>query len=302
MSGGNMDQFENGLKGLIGHPVECDQLQEMIKEHLDYAYALLKEFEVETANYGIRVKMANELKHVLGDVTANGDMAIAENFMPPPGFAITRETKGVENDEEKKRLFIALPLYFPARLFQVDADGAHQGTTSPDESSGSGDGVQWGVDYYRMLKKCVDINMRGRAPGAPITHEKVRENIEEQLREARALIDKAKLTMAEVAAVRLWSGPAYEVYNNHVLRTGRKDTFTTTLHMLHSAIHKMARVGTPRKVYRGIARRAFDQSLFEKGYVEGGAQVCAAVYQSARLGKAWLPLHLVAAVAAVRVH
>ena len=129
-----------------------------------------------------------------------------------------------------------------------------------------------------MIDDCVEVNMPDPAPeAAAATRMMVRARIEEQLSEAHALIRKAGLRLEEVAAVRLWSGPLFVVYNK-VLREGRKNTFTTTLHMLHSAIYKIARVGTPQTVYRGVVSRAFNQDIFRKGYLEFGAQVPTIVF------------------------
>jgi len=56
--------------------------------------------------------------------------------------------------------------------------------------------------------------------------------------QARRCVHKAKLQAAEVLALRLWSGPMYYSYNA-VLRGGVKGKFTTTLHVLVSAIIKV---------------------------------------------------------------
>jgi len=56
--------------------------------------------------------------------------------------------------------------------------------------------------------------------------------------QARRRVHKAKLQAAEVLALRLWSGPMYYPYNA-VLRGGVKGKFTTTLHVLVSAIIKV---------------------------------------------------------------
>ncbi len=93
-----------------------------------------------------------------------------------------------------------------------------------------------------------------------------------QLEQARRCVVVAKLIPEEVLALRLWSGPMYAEYNS-VLRRGVRGKFTTTLHALDSAIIKLARIGTPEIVYRGISGRAFQAHDFKAGvFVETGAQ------------------------------
>ena len=54
---------------------------------------------------------------------------------------------------------------------------------------------------------------------------------------------------------------------------GEKGRFTTTLHVLVSGIIKLARVGTPDVVYRGLSGRSIVLDDFERGFfVEKGAQ------------------------------
>lgn len=60
---------------------------------------------------------------------------------------------------------------------------------------------------------------------------------------------------------------------NGVFREGRKASYTTTLHALVSAVIKLARIGTPEVVYRGLAGRAITDHDFGNGLlVDKGAQ------------------------------
>ena len=89
---------------------------------------------------------------------------------------------------------------------------------------------------------------------------------------ARRRVLAAGLLDVEVLALRLWSGPMYYPYNA-VLRSGTHGQFTTTLHVLVSAIIKLARIGTPEVVYRGLSGRSIVLDDFERGFfVEKGAQ------------------------------
>ena len=81
---------------------------------------------------------------------------------------------------------------------------------------------------------------------------------------------KAGLTFEEVVALRLYSGPAFQHYNQHLrdlgeatkgggapqMRTKKEQHYTTTIHAIASALKKVARV-TPipqgGKVYRGMS-------------------------------------------------
>ena len=64
----------------------------------------------------------------------------------------------------------------------------------------------------------------------------------------------------------------YYPYNS-VLRSGTHSKYTTTLHVLVSAIIKLARIGTPEVVYRGLSGRSIVLEDFDRGFfVEKGAQ------------------------------
>ena len=65
-------------------------------------------------------------------------------------------------------------------------------------------------------------------------------------------VKKASLLLAEVAGVRLYTGPMYVLYNN-VLRTRSKGTYVTSLHAINSAIIKLSRHTPASTVYRGVA-------------------------------------------------
>ena len=93
-----------------------------------------------------------------------------------------------------------------------------------------------------------------------------------QQEQAQRRVNRAGLSAAEVLALRLWSGPMYYPYNS-VLRSGTRGKYTTVLHVLVSAIIKLARIGTPEVVYRGISGRSIVLDDFERVFfVEKGAQ------------------------------
>jgi hypothetical protein len=86
-----------------------------------------------------------------------------------------------------------------------------------------------------------------------------------------AITKKAGLETAEVIALRLYTGPAFQHYNQHLrglsentmlggsgraIRAKKEQQYTTTIHAIASALKKVARV-TPipkgGKVYRGMS-------------------------------------------------
>jgi hypothetical protein len=92
----------------------------------------------------------------------------------------------------------------------------------------------------------------------------------------------AKLSRAEVIAVVMYTGPMYEKYNC-VLRRWPKEayedmkskgaTFTTTIHVLVSAVHKLAAViklSDGLKLYRGLGGVADLPESFFKPHANGG--------------------------------
>ena len=62
---------------------------------------------------------------------------------------------------------------------------------------------------------------------------------------------KAKLTSAEVAAARLYTGPSYEPINA-ALRTKNVGPWATTIALLYSAVLKLSELSKPARVYRGV--------------------------------------------------
>ena len=67
---------------------------------------------------------------------------------------------------------------------------------------------------------------------------------------------EAKLTQAEVAALRLYTGPLYDPWNQ-ALRSYRKDpslfqNWQTCISVLYNAIVKLSYLSKPGKVFRGL--------------------------------------------------
>jgi hypothetical protein len=60
---------------------------------------------------------------------------------------------------------------------------------------------------------------------------------------------RASLTLEEVIAIRLYTGPMSEWYN-YSLRDRRKDEFTATIHTINSAIVKLSTLQHAATVYR----------------------------------------------------
>jgi hypothetical protein len=94
--------------------------------------------------------------------------------------------------------------------------------------------------------------------------------IQDFINNNKELVESADLILWEVVALRLYTGPMYMFYN-HILRwrkqmdpacfkspfddykiTKSDFPFTTTLHVLNSAIIKLARTQPAHKVYRGV--------------------------------------------------
>lgn len=60
----------------------------------------------------------------------------------------------------------------------------------------------------------------------------------------------AALLMEEVAALRLYSGPMYVLYNNGVLRARARGKFVTTIHAINSGCLKLSRMQRACTVWR----------------------------------------------------
>jgi len=62
---------------------------------------------------------------------------------------------------------------------------------------------------------------------------------------------EAKLTKAEVAALRLYTGPAYKPINA-ALRQQNVEPWATTIACCYTAVLKLSFLSTPKRVYRGV--------------------------------------------------
>ncbi len=84
----------------------------------------------------------------------------------------------------------------------------------------------------------------------------------------------AKLLLAEVAGVRLYTGPMYKLYNS-VLRARQRGAYVTTLHAINSAILKLARQTKACTVYRGVNGGVLPSEFWEENEhgVRGGVDL-----------------------------
>eukprot|EP00966_Prymnesium_polylepis_P086075 1991994-Prymnesium_polylepis.1 len=86
---------------------------------------------------------------------------------------------------------------------------------------------------------------------------------------------EAGLLESEVIGVRLYTGPMYVHYNGRVLRRGLKGEFVTTIHVINSAIVKLARQQPACEVYRGVKGGFFPEAFWtaNKHGVMGGVEL-----------------------------
>lgn len=105
-------------------------------------------------------------------------------------------------------------------------------------------------------------------------------------------IESLPLLIEEIIAVRLYTGPMFELYNTCLRAFGSKPRgivpaysqvypglsvegrFVTTLHALNSAVLKISRLQPAMQVYRGISRMKLPKSFLEKNEhnVAGGVE------------------------------
>ncbi len=125
-----------------------------------------------------------------------------------------------------------------------------------------------------------DIVVNRNLPAADMRSERRVPDIDELLKLEQAIA--AKLTREEVVAVVLYTGPMFEIYNC-VLRQfpkslyeelrGEGNPFTTTIHVLVSAVQKLAsvaKVPDGLKLYRGLGAVSDLPSHFFKQHENGG--------------------------------
>jgi len=92
-----------------------------------------------------------------------------------------------------------------------------------------------------------------------------------------AQLEKAKqagLLLAEVAGIRLYTGPMYVQYNK-VLRSRMKGAYVTTLHAVNSGVIKLSRLTPASTVYRGVAGGVLPSQFWEPNQhgVMGGVEL-----------------------------
>jgi len=199
---------------------------------------------------------------------------------PNTGFALPPETKNIDDPAQRRRM-VALDEFIGG------PDGLALQRTDVVILSGEEDSAG-AVAPGLLEKRRASGNEEARRPilqtltESPDLTPTGGEREEDRLRQeedllspeerSRRLVHKAGLKDYEVLALRLWSGPMFVKYNG-VLRVGLKAKYTTTLHALVSAIIKLARIGNPEVVYRGLSGRAMTANDFGNGlFVEKGAQ------------------------------
>ena len=94
------------------------------------------------------------------------------------------------------------------------------------------------------------------------------------LRSRREDALKAKLTRAEVAAIRLYTGPPFEAING-ALRSRDTRPWATTIACCYSGVLKLSMLSKPSRVYRGVKeveRRLPDAFLDVKAGFAGGVE------------------------------
>ncbi|KAJ1463726.1 expressed protein, partial [Baffinella frigidus] len=91
---------------------------------------------------------------------------------------------------------------------------------------------------------------------------------------------EAKLTLAELVALRLYTGPMYVRYNGVLRGFYSRNLYTTTLHLIVSGLRKLCRITAPppknaeggREVFRGTGGMALPPDFFhsdEQGFAGG---------------------------------
>ncbi|KAJ1485785.1 hypothetical protein T484DRAFT_2393332 [Baffinella frigidus] len=91
---------------------------------------------------------------------------------------------------------------------------------------------------------------------------------------------EAELTMAELVALRLYTGPMYVRYNGVLRGFYSRNLYTTTLHLIVSGLRKLCRITAPppknaeggREVFRGTGGMALPPDFFhsdEQGFAGG---------------------------------
>eukprot|EP00961_Rhodomonas_salina_P174368 2351487-Rhodomonas_salina.2 len=217
MEYGNREDFDGGLSNLIGQPNDKDFVLEMYCEHNEYDYA--RNVKINSTNYGIETDMMQEWKGVAGMWKPK-----CQTFALDPNFELPAETRGFEKEKAgwAPRESICIYAFFPPsnkQHRQLESAMARE----CDRWWAQEDTSRWQPERAETIKRA-----------------------------QRAVLD-ANLSEPEVLAVRLWSGPAYTVYNK-VLRAkaGAEKKYMTTLHALCSAIFKLSKISESQVLGRTL--------------------------------------------------
>jgi len=283
---GGREAFDAGLSVWIGPPDTANTLQQMYIEHNSSEYAST---EIIAWNYGVKTSAIKEWVAAAGEWTP-----LNKSHALKAGFELPRETKNVESEADHPSGLkwnsvgateptegraidnpaLAAALESRTELTQAEWNTFGISDLCKDHFVKSGELYFKPADLRREIV-CLEDFMQPPTRDEEERWSKEGKEETERLspmKQARRLVHKAKLIREEVLAIRLWSGPMYCSYSN-VLRNGLKGQFTTTLHALVSGIIKLARIGTPETVYRGISGRAVTLDDWGRGvFVEYGAQ------------------------------
>ena len=138
---------------------------------------------------------------------------------------------------------------------------------------------EWDIVIHGPRGRRVTFHHNTRDIEHNLTHYVIMaENILKEAGLSKEEFEPNRLTEAEVAGLRLWTGPMYRLYvvlfrDEAALASAE---YTTTLHAINSGISKLAKIWkipTSRKVYRGYSGMKLPRSFMVKDKFGGSGGV-----------------------------
>ena len=182
-------------------------------------------------------KRFEEIMPATVSVTPNGD-----KFIMPADYFIYGDVKAFKDG-------------LPGML---NASGG-QLLNSMEEEFRKNDDGKWWAEYEYVVKRCaeLDVDLPSTEPGeysvsgVQIVRDAGHAGMSLDDFQSHEFAQRANLSRAEVAALRLYTGPCYKPLNR-ALRTQQIDAWATTIGCCYSAVLSLSFLSEPTRVYRGV--------------------------------------------------
>ena len=267
---GGIDTFFNGLEGLIGPP--SPQLSEaMAREHCASVDSVA---QFTTGNYGVTTTSEREYWFVVDPEGGLARLGLTSWPVEQKLLAAQLAREELEKEEKKKEK------KWHKRGSKAIATATAAMAAATDKKGGmpGGDTAEGAVD--ETVTDEPGISMRRARPlgGFEAEWSFIDESLE--------ALDQFALRQEEFVGARLYTGPMFVKYNACLRGIGVKamephwtelcsgNRYTTTLHVINSAVVKLGKLQKAEKVYRGVSGGVLPAQFLtpSEGNIQGGCE------------------------------